>query len=75
VNGEERQNSSTGRMIFSLPQQIAALSALVPPEPGDLILAGTPAGTAAAHGNRYLVPGDHVAAEVEGVGTLTTYIG
>ena len=75
VNGEERQNSSTGRMIFSLPQQIAALSALVPLEPGDLILTGTPAGTAAAHGNRYLVPGDHVVAEVEGVGSLTTYIG
>ncbi|MGD0701302.1 MAG: fumarylacetoacetate hydrolase family protein [Trebonia sp.] len=75
VNGEERQNSSTGRMIFSLPRQIAALSTLVPLEPGDLILTGTPAGTAAAHGNRYLVPGDHVVAEIEGVGSLATYIG
>jgi 2-keto-4-pentenoate hydratase/2-oxohepta-3-ene-1,7-dioic acid hydratase in catechol pathway len=75
VNGETRQDSSTGQMIFSLPQQIAALSAVVPLEPGDLILTGTPAGTAAGHGNRYLVPGDQVVAEIEGVGRLTTYIG
>ena len=75
VNGEKRQDSSTRQMIFSLPQQIAALSAVVPLEAGDLILTGTPAGTAAGHGNRYLVPGDQVVAEIEGVGRLTTYIG
>jgi 2-keto-4-pentenoate hydratase/2-oxohepta-3-ene-1,7-dioic acid hydratase in catechol pathway len=61
-------------MIFTVPQQIAALSEIVSLEPGDLILTGTPAGTAAAHGHRYLTPGDHVVAEVEGLGQLTTLI-
>jgi 2-keto-4-pentenoate hydratase/2-oxohepta-3-ene-1,7-dioic acid hydratase in catechol pathway len=49
--------------------------AVRPPGMQRLDLTGTPAGTAGAHGNRYLVPGGHVVAEVEGVGTLTTYIG
>jgi 2-keto-4-pentenoate hydratase/2-oxohepta-3-ene-1,7-dioic acid hydratase in catechol pathway len=38
------------------------------------VLTGTPAGTAAAHGHRYLTPGDHVVAEIEGLGQLTTRI-
>jgi 2-keto-4-pentenoate hydratase/2-oxohepta-3-ene-1,7-dioic acid hydratase in catechol pathway len=74
VNGEVRQDSDTGQMIFAVPQQISALSALVPLEPGDLILTGTPAGTAAAHGHQYLTPGDHVEAEIEGLGQLATVI-
>lgn len=74
VNGQTRQDSNTSQMIFTLPQQIAALSAIVPLEPGDLILTGTPAGTAAGHDNRYLAPGDEVVAEIEQVGRLITTV-
>ncbi|MFF3494749.1 fumarylacetoacetate hydrolase family protein [Streptomyces sp. NPDC002795] len=74
VNGQVRQKSNTSQMIFSLAEQISALSTLAPLHPGDLLLSGTPAGTAAAHQNRYLVPGDLVVAEVEGVGRLETRI-
>lgn len=74
VNDQIRQDSDTGQMIFSVPQQIAALSAIVALEPGDLVLTGTPAGTAAAHGRRYLTPGDRVVAEIEGLGQLSTVI-
>ncbi|AUA12427.1 FAA hydrolase family protein [Streptomyces sp. SID8382] len=74
VNGEVRQNSNTNQMIFSLAEQISALSKLAPLHPGDLLLSGTPAGTAAAHQGRYLEPGDEVVVEVVGVGRLETRV-
>jgi 2-keto-4-pentenoate hydratase/2-oxohepta-3-ene-1,7-dioic acid hydratase in catechol pathway len=70
VNGAVRQRSNTSLMIVDLPEQLAALSALVTLEPGDLVLTGTPAGTAAGHGNRYLDDGDVMVATIAGVGTL-----
>jgi 2-keto-4-pentenoate hydratase/2-oxohepta-3-ene-1,7-dioic acid hydratase in catechol pathway len=69
VNGEKRQDSSTDKMIFSVAEQISALSRIAPLLPGDVVLTGTPAGTAAAHG-RYLQPGDVMAAEIAGLGRL-----
>jgi 2-keto-4-pentenoate hydratase/2-oxohepta-3-ene-1,7-dioic acid hydratase in catechol pathway len=50
-------------------EQISALSRIAPLLPGDVVLTGTPAGTAAAHG-RYLQPGDVMAAEIAGLGRL-----
>jgi 2-keto-4-pentenoate hydratase/2-oxohepta-3-ene-1,7-dioic acid hydratase in catechol pathway len=69
VNGEERQDSSTKSMIFSVAEQISVLSAVAPLLPGDLLLTGTPAGTAIAH-RRYLQPGDVMSAEIDRVGRL-----
>lgn len=69
VNGEVRQRSHSSRMIVDLREQIAALTALVTLQPGDLVLTGTPAGTAAAFG-RYLDDGDVMVAEIPGVGVL-----
>ncbi|MEV5845419.1 fumarylacetoacetate hydrolase family protein [Streptomyces sp. NPDC051985] len=73
VNGEIRQDSSTKQMIWSLAEQIAALSAMTPLRAGDVILTGTPAGTSAAHG-RYLADGDVVTVRVEGIGSLTNRV-
>lgn len=70
VNGETRQRSTTSQMIFSVAEQIAALSRIAPLKAGDMVLTGTPAGTAGAHGHHYLQPGDVVVAEVEGLGRL-----
>ena len=70
VNGEIRQDSLTSRMILDLPRQIEALSRKVSLRPGDLLLTGTPAGTAAGHGERYLADGDVMVAVVEGLGDL-----
>jgi 2-keto-4-pentenoate hydratase/2-oxohepta-3-ene-1,7-dioic acid hydratase in catechol pathway len=69
VNGGTMQDSTTARMVFSLAEQIAALSQVTALLPGDILLTGTPAGTAAAHG-RYLQPGDVMTAEIAGLGTL-----
>jgi 2-keto-4-pentenoate hydratase/2-oxohepta-3-ene-1,7-dioic acid hydratase in catechol pathway len=69
VNGRTMQDSSTAKMVFSLAEQIAALSQVTALLPGDIVLTGTPAGTAAAHG-RYLEPGDLMTAEIAGLGIL-----
>src|SRR5262249_1065625 len=42
VNGELRQHSSAGEMIFSIPEAIAFLSRFVTLEPGTLLCMGTP---------------------------------
>jgi len=65
VNGEVRQNSHTGLMIYSIPQIIAHISRFMTLEPGDLILTGTPSGVAPRQ------PGDVMTVEVQGLGSLS----
>lgn len=43
INGESMQRGRTSDMLFSVPQLIAKLSAVLPLLPGDLIFTGTPA--------------------------------
>ncbi len=71
VNGEERQNDTSDRMLFSIPYLINYLSTFCSLEPGDVILSGTPSGAGARFDPpRYLVPGDVVEVEVSRVGAL-----
>ena len=71
VNGELRQSASTKDLIFDPFVLIEHLSTAFTLEPGDLISTGTPAGVAAAmKPPRWLVAGDVVRVEIEGVGTL-----
>lgn len=44
VNGETRQDGVTSDMLFDVPAQLAAVSAVMTLEPGDVVLTGTPAG-------------------------------
>jgi 2-keto-4-pentenoate hydratase/2-oxohepta-3-ene-1,7-dioic acid hydratase in catechol pathway len=74
VNDQVRQDSSTAHMIFGVAEQIAALSSRLPLYPGDVILTGTPAGTATSHGGAYLKRGDVVKVRIEGLGELVTVI-
>lgn len=69
VNGELRQHSSAGEMIFTIPESIAWISSFITLEPGDLICMGTPGGVGATT-ETYLKPGDVVTAEIEQLGTL-----
>lgn len=73
VNDVVKQDSSTGKMIFSLAEQIAYLSTRITLYPGDLILTGTPAGVGMARGE-FLKPGDTVRVWIERIGTLTNKI-
>jgi 2,4-diketo-3-deoxy-L-fuconate hydrolase len=69
VNGEVRQNASTGDMIFTLAETIEFISQFVTLEPGDLIATGTPSGVGSTT-QTFLQPGDVVEVEVEGLGVL-----
>jgi 2-keto-4-pentenoate hydratase/2-oxohepta-3-ene-1,7-dioic acid hydratase in catechol pathway len=74
LNGELMQDSNTRKMIFHIPETIAALTAVMTLEPGDVIAMGTPEGVGFARG-RALRSGDHLRAEIESLGHLDTYIG
>jgi 2-keto-4-pentenoate hydratase/2-oxohepta-3-ene-1,7-dioic acid hydratase in catechol pathway len=71
VNGERRQHASVGELIFDIPTLIAAISAAITLEPGDVIATGTPYGVGIGFDPpRFLQPGDVVRVEVEGIGAL-----
>ncbi|MGB0133604.1 fumarylacetoacetate hydrolase family protein [Dokdonella sp.] len=64
VNGEMRQQTELGNMLFSVAEIIHELSRFYELKSGDLIFTGTPAGVA------LLNRGDHFHAELAGVATL-----
>jgi 2-keto-4-pentenoate hydratase/2-oxohepta-3-ene-1,7-dioic acid hydratase in catechol pathway len=69
VNEIERQNGTTGDMIFSVPQLVSYASQFMSLQPGDVILTGTPAGVGMGRDPKvYLRPGDEVRATIEGLG-------
>ena len=75
VNGEERQNDTSDRMIFKMPYLVHYLSTFCTLEPGDVILSGTPSGAGARFDPpRYLKAGDRVDVEVSRVGLLTNTV-
>jgi 2-keto-4-pentenoate hydratase/2-oxohepta-3-ene-1,7-dioic acid hydratase in catechol pathway len=71
INGETMQKARTSEMIFSVPQLIARLSAVLPLLPGDVIFTGTPAGVGLGREpQRWLAPGDELASYVAGIGQM-----
>lgn len=68
VNGMERQRGDIGQMIWNVPEVMAQLSRQVTLGAGDLIYTGTPAGVGP------VVPGDLLAAHVDGLPSLTITI-
>ena len=70
VNGEERQRSTTGQMVFTVAHLVWYLSQHLHLEPGDIINTGTPGGVALGlPGTPYLRDGDVVECSIEGLGT------
>jgi 2-keto-4-pentenoate hydratase/2-oxohepta-3-ene-1,7-dioic acid hydratase in catechol pathway len=71
VNGDLRQSSNTGLLIFDIPTIIATISAGLTLKPGDVIATGTPAGVGIGFDPpRYLRGGDVVRVEIDGIGVL-----
>jgi 2-keto-4-pentenoate hydratase/2-oxohepta-3-ene-1,7-dioic acid hydratase in catechol pathway len=71
LNGELRQNSNTDDMIFPVAELIAYISRHFTLEPGDVIITGTPEGVILGMAEkRWMVPGDVVEVEVDGLGKL-----
>lgn len=74
VDGVVRQDSSSAQMLVTVAQQIAAISRRTTLHVGDLVLTGTPAGTARAYDGAYLEDGQTMVAEIDGVGVLTNQV-
>jgi len=71
VNGDTRQSDRTGRMLFPVARQIEYISTFTTLVPGDIIVTGTPTGAGARFDPPiWLVPGDRIEVEAEGIGTL-----
>lgn len=71
LNGETLQDSSTGQMIFRIPELIEFISKTITLEPGDLIATGTPPGVGFARTPKvFLRDGDFAEVEIEGLGVL-----
>lgn len=72
VNGETVQKGRTADLIFSVPELIESLSAILPLRPGDVIFTGTPSGVGhARRPQRYLSAGDTLESWIEDVGEMS----
>ena len=72
LSGQTVQDWNTNDMIFDVPTLIAFLSGSTTLPQGTVILTGTPHGVgAAAKPPRWLVAGDTVTIEIDGIGVLT----
>ncbi len=72
MTGQQRQDSNTADMIFSVAQVISYASQYFTLEPGDVISTGTPEGVIfGMEQKQWLRPGDSVAVEVGDFGRLT----
>ena len=75
LNGETMQSASTADLVFSVPQLVSRLSALMTLEPGDLIATGTPAGVGSVREPRvWLAGGDELVIDSPTLGRLETGI-
>jgi 2-keto-4-pentenoate hydratase/2-oxohepta-3-ene-1,7-dioic acid hydratase in catechol pathway len=73
LNGETLQDSSTGELIFRIPELIEFLSRSITLEPGDIVATGTPPGVGFARKPPiFLKDGDIAEVEIEGLGVLTS---
>ena len=71
LNGEQMQVGNTANMVFSIPELIARLSAVVTLNAGDIIFTGTPAGVGASRRpSRFLAPGDELVSHASGIGEM-----
>jgi uncharacterized protein YegP (UPF0339 family) len=73
VNGQNAQQGNAADMVLSPTHLIWYLSQFLTLEPGDLILAGTPAGVGYST-NTFLAIGDTLELEVDGLGRHQNHI-
>ena len=71
VNGEIRMDGRTDEFLHNCDEMIAELSSVFTLEPGDILTTGSPAGVGALMDPpQFLVVGDVVRVEVEGIGVI-----
>lgn len=75
LNGEERQNSNTGDLIFDIPTSIEYLTLGSTIEAGQIVCTGTPSGVGMGRNPKeYMKAGDVIEAEIERIGVLTNKV-
>ena len=75
LNGETRQESTVGDLIFDIPTTLAVLSLGQTVDPGTIVSTGTPSGVGMGRNPpEYLRPGDVMEAEVDQIGVLTNKV-
>ncbi|MGW5124051.1 fumarylacetoacetate hydrolase family protein [Streptomyces sp. NPDC004069] len=71
VDGEVMQSDTTGDLLFDPVDLVEYVSTIVRLNPGDIIATGTPGGVGHARKPaRYLLGGETVVTEIEGIGRL-----
>ena len=73
VNGELRQDSNTKHMVWSIAEQLVAITQHLTLEPGDIVSTGTPAGVGSKLG-KFLKAGDVLRGEIAGLEPLEVEI-
>ena len=68
LNGERKQHSRTGNLIFNVGQIVEFVTSIMTLERGDVIATGTPSGVGP------MQPGDEIAVEIEGIGRLVNRV-
>jgi len=68
LNGEVRQDSNTGNLIFNIHKLVSFISKIMTLFPGDVIATGTPGGIGPMR------PGDKVEVEISKIGKLTNTV-
>ncbi|MGE4165552.1 MAG: fumarylacetoacetate hydrolase family protein [Xanthobacteraceae bacterium] len=71
LNGQIKQKSNTGQMVFGVQQIMCHLGMVMTLEPGDIIATGTPSGV--GFGRKppeFIQPGDKVSISISQLGTL-----
>ncbi len=76
IGGVTVQEARAGDMIHNIPELIEYASSLITVFPGDVLQSGTSGGTGAgrvqrATGSGYLIDGETISANIEGIGSLT----
>ncbi|MES2399705.1 MAG: fumarylacetoacetate hydrolase family protein [Pseudomonadota bacterium] len=75
VNGQVKQEVSTGEMVHNIFEQIAYLSTVMTLEPGDLLATGTPSGVGVAmNPPQWLKIGDVMRVEIDGIGHIENVV-
>jgi 2-keto-4-pentenoate hydratase/2-oxohepta-3-ene-1,7-dioic acid hydratase in catechol pathway len=68
VNGEVRQRANTRDLVLNVAELIAFASSFYTLQPGDVLMTGTPEGVS------QVFPGDHMTAEISGLGCISVDI-